>query len=174
MPMELTHPGKARRLLIFCSAALLLAGCGSSGGDAGKRPAAGPRTHVLSHAALVNRLDRLCLAGVVRTKAVSRELERAIGRRDYDATIHAIEHGLRVNEEYISELERLRPSGRDRDAFDRYKQAIVTGRRVAEKRLDALRARTAPPASLRAASAATKHQKLKALADLGADKCGQA
>jgi hypothetical protein len=150
------------RLLVCCSAALLLAGCES--GDTESR--------ALSHRELIDRLNKSCAEIQPHIDAAEATLKRAVARNDFDGVADASEDALRWLEKGVANLRSLHPPPRDREAFGRFKTAVSKGPALLKRLIVVFRSHgVARDPTYRADLLANRREVRQARKDLGLPRC---
>lgn len=169
---------------------LLVAGCGDSdSGDGGAAPRAATESpeqetsapEGLSQKELVARLNKLCTDLTADKRRAEPEADRLEEARDYKGLADFYdEQRQATDEEFTSNVEALRPSSQDREAFERFLQAVKDENRLDKRYANALRARAGGDTPEDVSALLTVTESLgrnsqaqnTAASDLGADKCG--
>ena len=169
---------------------LLLAGCGDSdsddGGAAPRAATESPEQETsapegLSHEELVARLNKLCTDLTADRRRAEPEADRLEEARDYKGLADFYdEQRQATDEEFTSNVEALQPSSQDRDAFERFLQAVKDQNRLDKRYASAVRGQAggATPRPVRALTTVVmsigRNSQAHDIAarDLGTDKCG--
>lgn len=143
----------ARRIALpaLATAALLVAGCGSSGDDSNRAE---------SYSGLISKANAICTD-------INAKSEEASKTQDYDAAIKATADGLK-------KLKALTPPDKLKDAYGAFIAAAEEGQPVAEKLVAAIKAKDDAAAQSLNAEVEANTTKVNELANAaGLNVCGQ-
>ena len=140
-----------RAIIAVSRSSLILAACGDGGPSDSAQSvqtqtnattaAAPPASSGLTHAELVDRLNKLCDEGNNKLDPIKKRASRAEAEGDYAGVASAYSDAGKINDQFSEDLADLEPPAEDREAFDKYVRADRQQNGLISRLMEALRDR---------------------------------